>query len=109
MNAQELNLLLYLETCAVDQAGRVDSRRVNDEEREIIRSWAGEGLLLGFGRISSDGVHRAGTQWVRLSDTAWAAAHAERRARAERLWQKRSWQSTDEKRAATETTTEEAR
>ena len=37
-----------------------------------------------------------GTHWCRLSDEAWALAHAERRARHERMRLKRNWISTEE-------------
>lgn len=71
----EKRLLLYLETRCVDHRGVIDPRQVNDDERDVIERWEDEGYLLPM----------IGRDVVRLSDQAWADAHAERKARYERM------------------------
>lgn len=99
MTKSELSLLLFFETCAVDHAGCVDTRRMNAKDHEVARGWDAARFVL-FGRISSENVSDRGAMWCKLSDDAWAAAHRERQTRAERLWGQRSWRTTDEKREA---------
>lgn len=88
MTRQELSLLLFLETQAVDNGGKVRINRMNKEELELARRWNDEGFLQ-FGRlkmadIDGERTQDVATHWVRLSDVAWTTAHAERRKRAER-------------------------
>lgn len=94
------NLLLYLETCVVDDNGRVDVRRVNTAEMALLKRWADVGFI-SFGRVTFATINTTAgaqkTHWVRLSDAAFTAAHAERRARADRLFAKRIWVATSEK------------
>ncbi len=71
----EKRLLLYLETRCVDHRGVIEPRQVNREERLVIARWEDEGYLLPI----------IGRDVVRFSDQAWADAHAERRARYERM------------------------
>lgn len=97
MTREELALLLYLETCQVDQSGAVDPRRVNTQDMAIIRRWEDEGFVV-FGRVSALDITPSRAYWVGLSDEAWAAAHAERRARAARCAERRTWETTHEKR-----------
>ena len=61
---------------------------------EIARRWNESGFVL-FGRIAAHDISTRGvsgeyprTHWCVLSDEAWAAAHAERRARCQRLMDK---------------------
>lgn len=102
MTRDELSLLLYLETCAVDFGGAVDARRMNKEDFDTAAQWAREGFI-EFGRICAADIKTTGpqqrTQWVRLSDAAWTQAHAERRARFARVYAKRNWRTTKEHRA----------
>lgn len=79
LSKAEQSLLTYLETRAVDRAGRVDARRMNREEFEIVERWNEEGFLR-FGRIKSKDHNADGTHWVELSDEAWAAVAAVRMA-----------------------------
>jgi hypothetical protein len=102
MNKEERSLLLYLETCAVDQGGSVESLRMNAEDFDILTRWAENGFVQ-FGRIYSRDVTRLAkmssrrpTNWVELSEEAWNAAHSERRARSKRMAGGRSWLKTDE-------------
>ncbi len=96
MRHDELKLLLYLETRAVDHGGRVDTRRMNEAEMDIANRWNAEGFL-EFGRIVYADCTPHGSHWVRLSDDAWQKVHAERKARARRVWAKRTFQTTAEK------------
>lgn len=97
MTRRELSLLLFFECAVVDVAGAVDSRRMNRDDFEIAERWNAEGFVR-FGRVNSrdlnqktrEGFHR--THWVELTERAWQAAHLERRARAERVAERRTWQ-----------------
>lgn len=70
----EKRLLVYLETRCVDYLGVIDPRHVNRDDRNTIARWENDGYLLPV----------PGRDVVRLSDQAWADAHAERKARYER-------------------------
>ena len=99
MSSRELNLLLYLETCAVDYGGGVSAEHMNEEDFNIAKRWNEQGYI-GFGRIWASDITsqsaRRSTNWVVLSEQAWIDAHSERRARNERMWAKRSWHKTSE-------------
>lgn len=96
MTKDERSLLLYLETRAVDHAGLVDHRQMNDEDREIAKKWSEIGFIQ-YGRVAYYTITKeTETDWVKLSDAAFELAHQERKARSERLWEKRSWMSTEE-------------
>lgn len=108
MTKDEQSLLLFLETCAVDKAGRVNIVHMNDADMEIARQW-NEDHFIGFGRMAMEYVTDKGSHWCRLSDEAWVLVSAERKARADRLWGKRSWNTTEEKRTAGEHQASEAK
>lgn len=97
MSREERSLLLYFECCAVDQAGRIDVRRINNADFEIAQRWSAEGFV-GFGRILSSDISGPMTHWCHLSEDAWRLVHLERRLRAERMWEQRSWFTTAEAR-----------
>jgi len=103
LTKNEKSLLLYLETRAVDHGGLVDIRQMNDEDVDTAMRWDKE-VFVQYGRVCAADVQRLGsmrrklTNWCLLSPKAWQLAHEERRARAERMWDKRSWQTTLEKR-----------
>lgn len=105
MTKDERSLLLFFETCAVDQRGGVDGRRINDADREIAQRWNECGFVL-FGRMSFKDVSRlhkinvVRTDWCELSDEAWKLAHEERRARAARMAKDRKYKKTSEVRQA---------
>ena len=84
----ENNLLLYLECCAVDYGGKIDSRRINDTDLEIINSWSDSGFV-EFGRVAARDIVGGLAHWSILSDDAWTAAHNERKARHNRMMQQR--------------------
>jgi len=94
LTKEEKSMLLYMETQAVDYGGKLQSVRMNADDFEIAKRWNESGFVL-FGRIAAnDHATRSGsgedprTHWCVLSDEAWAAAHAERRARCQRLMDK---------------------
>lgn len=95
LSKNEKSLLLYLEARTVDYGGRVDIRRINEQEMEIIEEWKKKGFI-EFGRIVARHHSSEGTHWCKLSDEAWFFAHNERKARAERLWVRRNWIGTEE-------------
>lgn len=99
MTREEISLLLYLETRAVDYAGRVDGRHLNAADREIIKRWVESGFIQ-FGRICAADVNAQGAEWVSLSYAAMKEVHAARLAKAERTWAARTYQTTEEKRNA---------
>lgn len=97
MNRNEKSLLLYLETCAVDHAGRVNPLRMNEEDMEIIKKWTKEGII-NFGRICSEDINSQGSLWVTLPEETFNLAHMERKARSVHMWEKRYYKTTSEKR-----------
>ena len=97
---QELSLLLFLETCAVDHGGAIDGRHMNEDDFDIAEGWSRSGFV-EFGRIYSKDVQnrphgRSRSHWCRLSDRAFVAASHERKARSSRMWAKRKWRKTAE-------------
>lgn len=102
MTKDERSLLLYLESRAVDNAGRVDTLRMNHDDNKILERWTSTGFVES-GRICFADVRGSQTRqesaWVKLSDEAFRLAHAERKARALRLWEARSYKTTADKRA----------
>lgn len=103
MSKDEKSLLLFLGTCVVDHGGRVDSRRMNSEDFAIVEQWDEIGFVC-YGRVCSADIQasgsKTGSNWCQLSEKAWALAHEERKARAERIWSKRVWRTTKEHSAA---------
>lgn len=104
MTKDERSLLLYLESRAVDQGGLVDTRHMNSDDIKIAQKWDEEGFIK-YGRVCFKDAQRLSnpglggkknTAWVELSDEAWLVAHAERKERALRMWEKRSWKKTEE-------------
>lgn len=96
----ERSLLLFLETCAVDDYGWVRGAHMNAEEFAKAKEWNASGFVK-FGRIfmrgdalgrvnrNNGGMRAPRTNWCELSDQAWDEAAAERRARAARLAEQR--------------------
>lgn len=106
MTRDQISLLLYLETCAVDHAGRVNMARMNADDFRQAEEWA-KAWFIQFGRIASKHINRDGARWVTLSDEAWKQAHEHRKARAARMWEKREYATTDEYRRVALTEAEE--
>lgn len=88
LTADEKNFLLYMETQAVDYGGTLEGVRMNSDDFEIVRRWNETGFVQ-FGRIAFHDIKKlagvARDHWCVLSEGAWAIAHAERRARCQRL------------------------
>jgi hypothetical protein len=92
LTKDEISLLLYVETCMVDNHGRLESLRMNDTDFENLEKWNNEGFVL-FGRlkyryiaaIQKMRVLYKPTHWARLSDEAWNLVHTLRHERAERM------------------------
>ena len=91
MTKDERSLLLFFETCAVDYGGKIDARHMNDEDFNIAKQWNTEGFI-EFGRIRFHDIVGKQTHWVTLSIDAWVLAHTERKARAERLIAKQTFE-----------------
>ena len=93
------SLLMYLETRAVDFAGRVNGPHMNADDFADAALLDKEGVIK-FGRICSNHVTSDGANWVELLDPAWEYVAKLRRAKAVRMFTARQWMSTAEKRAA---------
>lgn len=93
MTSDERNLLLYLETRAVDYGGKVDAQHMNKEDFDIVQKWNKEGFVK-FGRIKFHSIIGKSTHWCELSEEAWNLAHAERRARCKRIMSKQTIDKT---------------
>ena len=91
----EKSLLLYFETQAVDYGGKLESVRMNADDFAIAKRWNEAGFVQ-FGRIAFHDIKKnagvARDHWCVLSDEAWKLAHAERRARCDRVMAKISEQ-----------------
>lgn len=96
-NRDQSSLIMFLETCIVDKWGRVNTKHMNSEDMEQAFIW-NEASFIGFGRICAADCTKNGASWVTFSDSAWEAAHRERRARGDRVIAKRRYMTTAEKR-----------
>ncbi len=92
---EELSLLLYVESVAVEKSGRLNLRAINAQDSRTLDAWKADGFI-EYGRIRAADINSDGAMWVKLSEEAWAAASAERRARAVRKWRDRNFKTTDE-------------
>lgn len=88
---EEKSLLMYFETQATDYGGTLESVRMNADDFAIAKRWNEAGFV-HFGRIAFNDIKRhngvARDHWCVLSEEAWKLAHAERRARCERVMAK---------------------
>jgi hypothetical protein len=107
MTKGERCLLLYLECRAVDHGGLVTTPQMNADDFAILEQWKAAGFV-EFGRLTRASIEklRGSTHWVRLSESAWKLAHEERRARCERIYSSRNWETTEEKRLGQNAETE---
>jgi len=97
MTKTESSLLLYLETCAVDRAGRINTLRLNAADMAILDVWNQSGFVQS-GRVVSGCITGHGeSMWCHLSDAAFTSAATERRARADRLWKNRNYERTEDR------------
>lgn len=90
MTKDEKSLLLFLETRAVDYAGRVNAKHMNESDFNIAIRWDKEEFIM-FGRIRSKDINSNGAYFCRLTDKAMKLAHNERLARSKRMWKGRSY------------------
>lgn len=94
MSKDERSLLLYFETCMVDNRGKVDGRRMNAADHEIVKEFVKQGLItfqrLPFKHITElkDKAQVNAHYWITFSDKAWELAHQERRNRSDRMIKK---------------------
>lgn len=81
------SLLVYLETCAVNNGGLVIGARMNEDDFNLVEQWKNNGFIQ-FGRIAMADIptdtRTPHDHWVVLSEKAWQMAHQFRIARAER-------------------------
>lgn len=94
LTRQEKSLLLYMETQAVYYGGLLQAQLMNEADFEIAERWNECGFVR-FGRLSVEDPAACRetsdfdrTHWCVLSEEAWVAAHAERRARCQRVMNK---------------------
>lgn len=97
MNRDERSLLLYLETRVVDHGGLVDTRHMNSDDDAIADKWVDKGFIQ-YGRVAFEDIKKSSAcgYWCDLSNDAWSLAHEERRARAKRMADDRTWRRTEE-------------
>ena len=87
LSRDEESLLLYFESCLVDDEGLVEGRRMNEEDFKIAKQMASDGFI-AFGRRPFDDIKKSVNpgfmHWVRFTEDAWNIAHGLRRRKAER-------------------------
>lgn len=88
LTRDQKSLLLYFETQATDCGGVLESVRMNATDFATARRWNEVGFVY-FGRIAFKDIKPHGgvarDRWCVLSEDAWKMAHAERRARCDRV------------------------
>jgi hypothetical protein len=97
LTKDEKSLLLFAECACVDYGGIYQPERLNDDDRQILKAWKLEGFC-DHGRVASEHLTSTRSVWLKLSDEAMQLAHELRIERARRMWARRGWISTDEKR-----------
>jgi hypothetical protein len=78
------NVLLYVESCAVDYGGLLDNQYMNTADHDALKELAELGILT-YGRIPGKLLGtfaRSVTLWCDLTEAGWTLAHQLRRARA---------------------------
>lgn len=98
LDRDQKSLLLYLESCAVDKSGRLENEKLNAIDMENLDIWKEAGFL-EWGRICYEDVTGKSSFWCQLSEDAISMAHKLRWERIHRLWGKRTWKTTEEKRS----------
>lgn len=88
MTKDEKSLLLYFESCLVNNRGQVQSVRMNIMDFGIAEKLDHEKLIkfdrIPFKEIEKQNSLPARTHWVQFTDKAWEIVHKLRRQRAER-------------------------
>jgi hypothetical protein len=95
LNKDERSLLLFFETAVVDYGGKLNTAHMNNVDMEIADRWTKEGFVT-FSRIRLADISSDKTHAVFFSEDAWNLAHQERRARFNRMEEKRKWVTTAE-------------
>jgi len=96
MSKDEKDLLMHLETRAVDYGGRVVMTHMNGTDVTIIKRWAKKGFI-GFGRIRFEDTKAfSSTHWCEFTAESWKVVHQLRLARAKRVFGGRRWTKTEE-------------
>ncbi len=86
MTKDEKSLLLFFETCVVDNTCKIDMRKMNEEDMKIAKKWNDCGFIR-FGRLKYIDLKKGSpnTHFVLLSETAFAAASKLRYKRSLRM------------------------
>jgi hypothetical protein len=88
----EKSILLYAESCLVDNLGRLASIKMNGEDLTNLEKLKAEGLL-DYGRLPCAEIKRLSkffnrlttpTHWVSFSDETWTIVAAMRKERADK-------------------------
>jgi glutamine synthetase len=88
----ETSVLLYVETCLVDNQGRMNQVRMNKEDFDALDTLKAEGML-DYGRLPEKEIEKymkllgrfqTSTHWVSFTEEAWVLVAIMRRERAER-------------------------
>lgn len=95
MTKAERSLLLFFESAAVEKSGRFMGACVNSDDMAIADQWMKEGFIT-YGRIKAEFCNSMGQHWVHLSEAAHVLAADERKARAKRMWESRTYKTTGE-------------
>ncbi|MFA5759751.1 MAG: hypothetical protein WC942_10405 [Clostridia bacterium] len=93
LTKEEKSLLLYAESCSVDNSGFIDNRRVNGEDILLLKKWNNENFVsckrvcmaVLNSRRKSTGEACYESIFIKLSEEAWITAHQLRKERAERM------------------------
>ncbi len=93
----EKSLLLFFECAYVDYGGKLNTAHINNDDRKIIQKWKQENFIT-FDRLYSKSIGTDGkTHAVSLSENAFNLAHEERKARAKRVFEKRTWLTVNDR------------
>lgn len=84
LTAKELNLLLYLEHCLVDQFGRLEAIRMNQDDWDVVEKMKDHITIIRGMSPTVNGKHYT-HRIIKYDDVAWEMTHAERKARAKRM------------------------
>ena len=83
LTTREMNTLLYLESCLVDQNGRLEAIRMNEEDWAVIEKMKDHITVIRGMSPMVDGRHFT-HRVTRFDQTAWEMTHQERQVRAMR-------------------------
>ena len=92
LSKDEESILLYLETCLVDNNGRMEEKRMKEVDFRIMETWKMAGLI-DYSRLPFKEIEklrkmtssREYTHWVLFTDKAWELAHQHRKIKSERM------------------------